>query len=196
MFFIIGLGNPGNEYENTRHNTGRIVLGALLKDYDFPELKLNNKVEALVSEGKVGKEKVMVLEPETFMNKSGSVALKVVKSAKMASKLFVVHDDLDLPFGKIKVSFNRSSGGHRGVESIMRALKTEAFGRIRIGIAPTTPSGKLKKPDGEKKVCDFILGKFKPAEELVLKKISKTVSEAIATTIEEGLDVAMNRFNS
>lgn len=195
MFFIVGLGNPGGEYQNTRHNTGRIVLSALLNDYDFPELKLNNKVEALVSEGKIGKEKIVVLEPETFMNKSGSAVLKVVKSAKMAKNLFVVHDDLDIPFGKIKISFNRSSGGHRGVESIMRALKTEAFGRIRIGIAPVTPSGKIKKPEGEKKVCDFILAKFKPNEELTLKKISKTVSEAVSVITKEGINVAMNRFN-
>ena len=98
------------------------------------------------------------------MNKSGLAVKPIITSKKKAEALIVIHDDLDLPIGKFKISFNKSSGGHRGVESIIKAIKTEAFTRVRIGISPATPSGKLKKPKGEKDVGDFILGEFKKAK--------------------------------
>lgn len=175
MYIIVGLGNPGVEYLRTRHNTGRIVLEYLDK-YD----------ESL---------KAKLIFPDTFMNKSGTAVAKVVKSKSAAKKLIVIHDDLDLPLGVLKISYGRGSGGHRGIESIIRAIKTKEFIRLRIGIAPTTPTGKLKKPKGEKAVLDFILGKFKPSEELVLKKVFKTSSEIIETIVREGREVAANRFN-
>src|SRR3989344_8615832 len=150
MFYIIGLGNPGEEYDNPRHNTGRIVLSALIKKYELSESQFDKKYNALVSEGKIGKEKVAVLMPETFMNKSGETAraIKDLKSKVVGkgkekrteiSNLVVIHDDLDIPFGKFKVSFNKSSGGHKGVESIIKTVKTEAFVRIRVGICPSSP---------------------------------------------------------
>ena len=102
---------------------------------------------------------------------------------------------MDLALGKFKISFNKSAGGHRGVASIIKALKTQEFARIRVGISPATPSGKLKKPAGEKKVIDFILGNFKPKEFVVLKKLSKKISEAVSLIESEGIQLAMNRFN-
>lgn len=195
MYIIVGLGNPGEAYSQTRHNTGRLALSAFLKEYG-DGLIANKKLKALVSEGKIGKEKFTIVLPETFMNKSGFSVAPLVKSKKAAEQLIVVYDDLDLPTSKLKISFDRGSGGHRGLESIIKALKTTAFIRIRVGISPTTPSGKLKKPHGDKDVEKHILGKFNDKETVILKKQAKIVKEAIETIISEGRDVGMTKFNS
>jgi PTH1 family peptidyl-tRNA hydrolase len=137
----------------------------------------------------------MLIEPETFMNKSGASLMPLVKSKKAAEKVIVIYDDLDLPVGRMKVSFNRSSGGHKGVESIIKAVKTEAFARIRVGISPVTAAGKTKKPSGDEAVADFILGKFSPKEYEALKKIFKTVPDAVAKIISDGAEMAMGEFN-
>ncbi|MBU6431363.1 aminoacyl-tRNA hydrolase [Patescibacteria group bacterium] len=192
MKYIAALGNPGEEYENTRHNVGRIALEAFVKKNDFSDWVFDKKLKALSSdEGKIGKERVCLIEPETFMNKSGLSFQPIIKNKKKAEDLVVIHDDLDLPIGKFKISFNKSSGGHRGVESIIKAIKTEAFTRVRVGISPATPSGKLKKPKGEKEVADFILGEFKKSEMETLKKVSKKVSAALEMLIMEGREKAM-----
>ncbi len=190
-YIIVGLGNPGQEYENTRHNTGRIVLMSLTDD----EFSFNKKINALVSEIKIGKEKVKLIAPETFMNNSGKSVANLVKSVKAAEKLVVIYDDFNLPIGKIRISFNRSSGGHNGIESIIKSVKTEAFVRIRIGVAPETAKGLAKVPHGEEKIEKFILGKFKEDEMKVIKKISKTVAEALEVLVKEGRDKAMSLFN-
>lgn len=190
-YIIAGLGNPGVEYENTRHNTGRIILFSLNPD-DF---SLNKKINALVSEIKIGKEKIKLIAPETFMNNSGKSLAHLVKSAKSAEKLIVIYDDFNLPLGKIRISFNRSSGGHNGVESVIKSLKTEAFIRVRIGVAGENAKGNAKVPHGDDKIEKFILGKYKDEELKVIKKISKTVKEAIEMIIKEGREKGMSRFN-
>jgi len=195
MFFTVGLGNPGPEYENTRHNTGAMVLEVFRRVEELPEWVLDKRRNALISEGRVGKQKVSLMCPQTFMNKSGDSMRGLIKNKKSAERLVVVHDDLDIPFGSYKISFNKSSGGHKGVESIIKTIKTEAFTRIRIGISPATPSGKLKKPKGEKDVGDFILGEFKKSEVEILKKISQKVAEAIEMIITEDREKAMGEFN-
>lgn len=195
MYIVVGLGNPGDEYEETRHNVGRLVLSSFLKTFDFPEMKYEKKYQALSSLGKMGKEKVLVLWPETFMNKSGASVASLVQSKKKAESLIVVHDDLDIPIGKIKISFNRGTGGHRGVLSVAKSAKTEAFVRVRVGVSPTTPSGKIRKPKGDKEVDKFILGKWKSSETLVLKKVARTTSLALESIIREGRELAMNQFN-
>ena len=157
QYLIVGLGNPGEEYELTRHNTGRIVLSALHKKENLSPFKLDKKLKALVSEGKIGKDKIDVIFPETFMNKSGASVASLIKNKKQAERLIVVHDDLDLPLGTMKISFNRGSGGHKGIESIIKAIKTEAFVRVRIGVSPKTSKGKAKKPKGEEKIVNFII---------------------------------------
>jgi peptidyl-tRNA hydrolase, PTH1 family len=169
----VGLGNPGEQYERTRHNTGRMAA-------DF----IAGKVEG-----------VKVLVPDTFMNLTGKFVVKHVKSKKAAEKLIVIYDDLDLPLGAMRISFNRSSGGHRGVESIIKALKTEAFIRIRIGISPKTPSGKVKKPKGEAAVDKHILGEFKKPEMEQLKKVFKKATDAVSTIVSHGVGPAMTEFN-
>lgn len=195
MFVVVGLGNPGSEYENTRHNTGAFLVDTFRKYEEFPDWNENKKKKSLISEGKVGKERVLLVFPQTFMNKSADAVRGLVTSAKKAETLVVVHDDLDLPIGRFKISFNKSAGGHRGVASISNALKTDAYVRVRVGISPAGAKGKLRKPEGEKAVIDHILGKWKPAELAALKKLSKKASEAIETIITAGREKAMGEFN-
>src|SRR3989344_5022394 len=117
------------------------------------------------------------------------------KNRKAAERLVVIHDDLDLPLGTMKLSFDRGSGGHKGLESVMRAFKTKKFARVRIGVSPSTATGKLKKPSGEKEILDFILEKFRSSEMDELKQVFKRMSEALETIVLEGPQMAMNRFN-
>lgn len=194
-YIIVGLGNPGEEYEMTRHNTGRIVLATFHKKEDFSDWKIDKKLKALVSVGKIGKDKVEIIFPETFMNKSGASIAPLVKNKKQAERLIVVQDDLDLPLGTIKISFNRGSGGHKGIESIIRAIKTEAFVRVRVGVSPKTTKGKAKKPKGEDKIVDFIIGKFSKLEQEAIKKVGNQVAEAITVLVKEGREKAMGEFN-
>jgi PTH1 family peptidyl-tRNA hydrolase len=177
MFYVIGLGNPGEEYKGTRHNTGR------------------EAVDYFESKNKISPKKLSIIHSNEFMNNSGRAVSKIIKSKKAAQNLIVVHDDLDLPMGILKISYNKGVGGHRGLDSVVKAVKTKEFTRIRIGISPTTPKGKIKKPQGEKAVIDFILGKFKPTELEIMKKTFKKSSEAIQTIITDGRDRAMNMFN-
>jgi len=200
-YIIVGLGNPGAEYEDTRHNTGRMAVEALAKRIGETEWKEDKKLKAETLKTRIGlsgqgKNTVLLVKPNTFMNKSGNAVGPVVKSKKAAETLVVVHDDLDIPFGKMKISFNKSAGGHRGVESIIKAVKTEAFIRMRIGISPVTASGKMKKPQGEKEVEMLILGKFKPGEQDTLKKIMKRAAEGLELIVTDGRDIATGKVNS
>jgi len=195
-YIIVGLGNPGEEYIGTRHNTGRIAVEALADKIDSDEWKEDKKLKSETVKIKVGKNTATLIKPNTFMNKSGEAVKSLVKSKKSAETLVVIHDDLDLPFGKIKISFNKSAGGHRGVQSVIRAVKTEAFIRMRIGISPVTSSGKIRKPSGEKDVTALILGKFKPSELDGLKKIMKNAVMGLESIISEGKEVATMKINS
>lgn len=174
MYIVVGLGNPGDEYAKTRHNAGRMAA-------DF----VSEKVDG-----------VKVFVPETYMNLSGKAVVKVVKSKLAAKKLIVIYDDLDLPLGSMKISYDRGSGGHNGLESVVKALKTREFIRIRIGIAPVTPSGKMKKrPGGGGELEKYILSEFKKTELDVLKKVFKNIATAVETIKDEGREIAMGEFN-
>jgi PTH1 family peptidyl-tRNA hydrolase len=194
-WIIVGLGNPGEEFIDTRHNTGRMALEFFARAMKFGEWKEDKKAKAQISRGTIGKTLAVLVNPDTFMNKSGSAVGKFVKSAKAAERMIVVYDDLDLPLGKIKLSFDRGSGGHKGIESIARAVKTKRFVRVRVGVSPTTAAGNIRKPEGEKVVVNFILTRFKAQEIEELKKIFKRVSDAIETAVLEGREIAMNRAN-
>lgn len=180
MKIVVGLGNPGEEYKNTRHNAGRIMVGLIKK-------KL---------ESESNRQKIKFLLPDTFMNNSGKAVAPLVKSKKDLKDLVVVYDDIDLPLGRMKISFDRSSGGHNGLGSIIKALKNQEFVRIRVGITPSTPKGVVKKPKGEKAVINFILGEFKKPELEILKKLSKKITEAVEVIFSEGKDKAMSLFNN
>ena len=192
---IVGLGNPGEEYQGTRHNTGRMALEFFAKQMQFGDWKEDKKSKAHITSGMIGKTAVVLVAPDTFMNKSGAAVIKYVKSQKAAEHMVIIYDDLDLPLGGLKLSFNRGSGGHRGVESIMKAVKTKKFTRVRVGVSPATSGGKLKKPQGEKEVVAFILSKFKPPETDEMKKVFKKVAGALEAVVAEGPQIAMNRFN-
>src|SRR3989338_5774391 len=156
---IVGLGNPGDEYANTRHNTGRMALEYFAKANKFNGWHNDKKSHSTISTGMLEKIVVALVAPDTFMNKSGTAVSKFVKNPKTAERLVVIYDDLDLPLGTMKLSYDRSSGGHKGLESIMRAVKTQKFTRVRIGVSPSTASGVIRKPQGEKVVHNFILSK-------------------------------------
>ncbi len=188
MYIIVGLGNPGEKYESTHHNTGRTVVMDFAKKNDFPEWVFDKKSNALKSEGKIRKEKVMLLLPETFMNNSGNAVVKFVTSKKKAENLVVVHDDLDLPLARFKISFAKHSAGHKGVESVIKKIKTNEFIRVRIGISPK------KKPDG-KNLLKLLLGKFSPKELLIFKKTVKKIIPVLETIVSDGLEKAMSEFN-
>jgi len=188
MYIIVGLGNPGEGYELTHHNTGRMVVMDFARKNDFPEWIFDKKSNALKSECKIGKEKVILLLPETMMNNSGNAVAKFINSKKKAERLIVVHDDLDLALGRFKISFAKHSAGHKGVESVIRKVKTNEFIRVRVGISPK------KKPDG-KSLLKFLLGKFSPKEFPIFKKTVKKILPALETIVSEGLEKAMSEFN-
>lgn len=192
---ILGLGNPGGEYENTRHNAGRDAAKYFAKKLDFDAFEIDKKSNSLISTGKVGKSlpagkagKITIALPETFMNKSGSAAAKLFKAKKENYDLVVVHDDLDIPLGRFKISYGKNSGGHKGVESIMRGIKSKNFVRIRIGVSPK------HKPDSEE-IMKFIIGKFKPTEADLVKKTFKKISEALECMATDSLEKAMSEFS-
>ena len=167
---IVGLGNPTAEYASTRHNVGK----------DF--------VESLAPKLSSAK----VVELNVYMNNSGPAIKKAVGNAK---NLIVVHDELDVPLGRVKISFGSSAGGHKGVQSIEKALKTRDYVRVRVGISPSTSSGRLRRPEGEK-ITGFVLGTFKASEQEKLKKARKMVGEALELILTEGKERAMTEINS
>lgn len=173
-WILVGLGNPDKEYDGTRHNIGR----------DF----VNHLRDELPKKPKI-------LDLNVYMNNSGGPIKKAVASKKAAEKLIVVHDELDLPLGRVKISFGSSAGGHNGVKSIEKALKTRDYIRVRVGISGATPSGKLKRPDPEK-LADFVLAKFRPPEQEKLKKARKIVKEALELILTEGKERAMTEINA
>jgi len=195
-YIIVGLGNPGPEYEKTRHNAGRIVAEIFRKKNNFAAFAYDKRMNALISKGSLAKGKdVLVVMPETFMNKSGNSMKGVISSAGELERTVIIHDDLDLSLDKIKVSYNKSSGGHKGVESVMRALGTEKFMRIRVGISPADKKGRAKKPHGEDKINNYILKQLKADDLKLLEKQAKKSAEAVAAIIMEGKEKAMTDFN-
>jgi len=169
MTLIVGLGNPGKKYTKTRHNIGFEILNKLQKDICLPSFKLDKKFNGLISKGK----EVILLKPQTYMNRSGDSVSKLANYYNIDPKeIIVVHDDADFNLGRVKIDKNRSSGGHKGVQSIINHLSTKDFWRVRFGV------GKENKKAG-----DIALQKFsKNEKELVEKMIQKTTKE-----IENGL---------
>jgi len=193
-YTIVGLGNPGGEYQNTKHNVGRMVVTYLADTHDIA-LKEHAASTSELGKGMIEGEKVTLQNPNTFMNKSGSAVTKIVKSPKAARTLIVIYDDLDLPLGKLKTTFAGGSGGHKGVESIMRGIKTKEFIRLRVGISPATPKGKLKKPKGEEKVIKHIMGDF-GKDKTQWTKAKKKTAEAVELILGEGFIKAQNKINT
>ncbi|MBI2003713.1 MAG: aminoacyl-tRNA hydrolase [Parcubacteria group bacterium] len=180
MKIIIGLGNPGEEYGQTRHNVGFKILDHISKKYGGVFI-LDKKSDSDVSEVKIDGKKVLLAKPQTFVNKSGEAVKKVIGSWKLKIvNLIVVHDDLDIPFGKVKLSFGRSSAGHKGVESIIKALKTDKFNRIRFGTFNQQIVRARKVKDKRKRLNEmnkFVIGPFGPNEKPKLNRLIKIAVE-------------------
>lgn len=187
---IVGLGNPGKEYEKTRHNAGRSAIELVAKNNRFDDFIFNKTSNALVSKSAIEGENATLVLPETMMNLSGKAVSTFIKTPKAAKNLLVIHDDLDLPLGTIKMVFGRGSGGHKGVESIMRTIKTKKFARIRIGISAVGKKNQAKKVQGEEKVIKQVIGKWKPSEEVVIKKVLKKVAETVRLYCTSGIESA------
>lgn len=196
MFYIVGLGNPGADYTNTRHNVGRLVLDAVRVCEHFPDWEHSKHANALCTEGVLGGEQVELLLPETFMNNSGqSVSYAVRKHGAKPEDVIVLYDDVDLALGELKVSKGRGSGGHNGVESIVNALGSKDFVRVRIGISPKSFwTGKTKRPTGEQ-MAKYVLGRFSKGELEKVAEVGERAAGALQTIITDGPEQAMNRFN-
>lgn len=193
---IVGLGNPGREYEKTRHNAGRSAVALVAKQEGLDEFVFNKTANALVSKGAIAGENAMLILPETMMNASGKAVGVFIKTPRAAKNLLVVHDDLDLPLGTIKMVFGRGSGGHKGVESVMRAVRTQDFARLRIGISGEGKRNQAKKVSGDKKVVKHVIGKWKPGEEAAAKKVFKKAAEALRLFAAEGIESATQFANT
>ncbi len=183
MWVIAGLGNPGKRYSRTRHNIGFMVIEEIANKH---KITLYNKKEYRFGKFFINDSPVMILEPLLYMNMSGYVIKYVLTRFDINPKnLVVIHDDLDMDVGKIRIKKNGSSGGHKGVESIIQNIGTKDFIRIKIGI------GREKSVNPE----EYVLGKIKRQEMTILRESIKKASEAAECIISEGIERAMNRFN-
>ncbi len=203
MKLIVGLGNPGLKHEKTRHNLGFMVVDALFKDYSNPkdsfreEKKFQSEIAEITWQPKKGKsEKVILLKPLTFMNGSGLSVSKASKFYKiMPQDIWIVHDEVDLPLGAMKIRLGGSSAGHKGVESVLEVLKTDKFWRFRMGIGEQ--KSKIKNQKSKlRKIDNYVLGEFGDGERGKAREIIKKGVKAIEAALEDSLEKAMNRFNT
>jgi len=152
---IIGLGNHGDEYKNTRHNVGWVFLDFLAGDVVWEKVPHHRALEATAN---INGEQILLVKPQTFMNNSGEAVRGLMKDGYTPSDMIIVHDEVDLPLGAYKIESGRGSAGHHGVESVLDALGTNAVTRIRLGISPVSFFGHMKKPKGADAVSRFVLG--------------------------------------
>ena len=190
MKLIVGLGNPGKEYSGNRHNIGFLCINHFARVHRIIFDKKQSK--ARVATGSVAGQGVVLAKPQTYVNTSGvSVSQLSQKYKILPQDLIVVHDDLDLPLGKVRIRQGSSAAGHRGIRSIIELLGTQDFTRIRVGISrPQSPGENC-----EDTIVDYVLGDFTPEEKSVLENTIARVSDAILCLLTEGLTAAMNKFN-
>ncbi len=191
QWIIVGLGNPGGEYARTRHNAGRIVLEALRQRMGWGPWEYRKTHDALITQGELAGHPVLLVEPETYMNASGKSLVSLVKNPDHIARLIVIHDDVDLPVGEWRFAYDRGSGGQKGVESIMSTLRTRAFVRVRIGVAPILEEGGKRKKAG-----DMVLEKFREEELALLEQIGKgdNLVEALTSLVADGLELSRSRW--
>ncbi len=185
MYIIIGLGNPGRKYENTRHNLGFITVDRLAEKHNIQVDKI--KFKALVGDGRIAGQKVLLVKPQTYMNLSGESAREVANYYKVdPENIIVIYDDLDLPLGHLRIRKSGSAGTHNGMKSVVYQLKSDKFPRIRLGIGG----------NGKEDIIDYVIGGFKKEEVKVLETTVDNAVSAIECMISESLDIAMNRYNT
>ena len=183
---VIGLGNPGEEYKNHRHNIGFIIIDKLAQNLS---LKFeNNKKKSLFTRAKVNNTDLILLKPQTFMNLSGESAIYISKFFNVKTEdIIVIYDDMDIPFGTFKIKKGGSSGGHNGIKSLIAQLQTDDFIRVRVGIG---------RPSFGKKVNDYVLSSFSKSErENIDNDLGENVIEAIKTILFESYTIAQNKYN-
>lgn len=185
MYLIVGLGNPGEKYANTRHNIGFRAVFSLAKAYHIK--KTNYKLKSIIATGLIAGQKVMLAQPQTYMNNSGEAVRLLADYYNIPTdRIIIIYDDLDLPTGKIRIKTKGSDGGHKGLRSVIKHLGTNEIIRIRIGI--DHPPDKLE-------VVDYVLGYFSREEEKLIKRSIEETVAAVKIIFEEGLAVAMSKFN-
>lgn len=190
---IIGLGNIGKEYENTRHNAGFMFVDKLQQSWNLPEWKEDKKMKSLVTSGTYEDQKIILVKPTTFMNLSGETVSAVVNFYKISPEnLWVVYDDLDLPLGKIRIRTDGSAGTHNGMKSTLQHLPTTTFPRIRIGIESR---GEVSGLPEAMDTSDFVLGKFTSKERSLIESALQNGEKAIVLALKEGTSSAMNSYN-
>lgn len=188
MKLIVGLGNPGKKYKNTRHNIGFEILDSIASNEKFSSWKKKLKFHAEISEGSIVAEKILLAKPLAYMNNSGQAVSAIAQYCKISPRdIVVIHDDLDLPIGTLRISQNSSSGGHKGVQSIIDALGTEEFARLRLGICG---ENRAHTPAEE-----YVLENFTSEEKIKIEDAAKLLIEALEQVISVGAVEAMNEFN-
>ncbi len=202
MKLIVGLGNPGLKHEKTRHNLGFMIVDSLLKDF-YPikqstwreEKKFQSQIAEINWQPKKGdEEKVILAKPLTYMNGSGLAVSSIAKFYKIVpSETWIIHDEIDLPLGAMKIRLGGASAGHKGVESIIEHLGTDKFWRFRIGIGTQREKVKGKKI---KAIDEYVLGEFSEGEKGKAREIIKRATKSLEDALDQGLEKAMNRFNT
>ncbi|WP_297791022.1 aminoacyl-tRNA hydrolase [uncultured Anaerococcus sp.] len=186
MYYIVGLGNPGLQYENTRHNAGFLTIDYLADKYGIDVKKL--KFKSLYGQGMISGHKVMLIKPQTYMNNSGEAVRDIKNFYKFDSdKLIVVYDDIDINFGSIRIRKKGSAGTHNGMKSIIYQIQDDSFPRIKISVG--------KKPD-YMDLANFVLSGFSEKEASVMRDEIGLAADAIELMIKDGIDKSMNKFNS
>ena len=189
MKVIVGLGNPGREYEATRHNVGWWVVDHLAGVWRFEGWKRDG--EALVATGLVGTTKVRLVKPQTYMNLSGAALKSYLRRPfwTPASDLLVIVDEVALPVGRYRLRARGSAGGHNGLRSVQHALGTQEYGRLRVGIEPTD-----RREVGD--LADFVLSPFGKVERQEILDLLPTLTNAVELWLREGIEAAMNKYNA
>ncbi|MEL6157767.1 MAG: aminoacyl-tRNA hydrolase [Cyanobacteria bacterium J06623_5] len=188
---IVGLGNPGQKYDRTRHNIGFEIVDALAKSLPDVSLVANKRFQGNAGEFRSAGERMVLLKPSTYMNRSGQSVRAVLDWYKLApAKVLIVYDDMDLPTGKLRMRLSGGAGGHNGMKSIISHLGTKAFPRLRVGVGSADKSG---NPDGA--VISHVLGRFSPAERKVVDAVIPMAVDAIDLSLRKGVERAMNLYN-
>ena len=194
MKLIVGLGNPGIFYSRSRHNIGFRGVNRFARDNSIRFDKKQGK--ARTGSGEIAGEKVILARPQTYMNNSGEAVSRLVKKYKIdLADLIVIHDDLDLPTGKIRIRRGRGSGGNKGIGSIIDHLGEANFNRVRIGIGRPEIAEDASIRDKEQAVIDYLLSGLNRQEKKIIDSIIPEVSRAILSLVTEGLEAAMNKYN-
>ena len=189
---IVGLGNPGKEYAETRRNVGFRTMNRLARRHG---MEFASAGKAALAEGTISGKRVALAKPRVFVNVGGPVVWNLIKRLKLddASELLIVRDDIDLPTGKLRINPSGGSGGHKGVTSIIEATGSDKFGRIRIGIGRPMVNGKPSREPEH--VADYVLSNPSPAEHDILDEAMERTMDAIELAVTEGLERAMGEYN-